>query len=162
MLKRICVVVALAFAFPASAGAAWSPPEGWVPYFEASAIHAWSGGTDALPPCGVPILQWVDPDTLNAYHGFRTVADADESDCVIRFASDQHPEPNELCDTVVHEMGHLYGHGHSKRGVMSPGSAPWTQIPACARVLCVRPWTDREGFTWEGFRLRTGARPFRG
>jgi hypothetical protein len=136
----IAVLIGLAMA-PAPASAT-----DMLPTFESVGIQHWGGGQ--LPPCGQPVFHWVDDDTLNGEHqeypqGVQ--ADADPNTCVIQFAVRNWHKLwiQDMCEVVVHEIGHLYGHEHSEGGVMSESMTPWQRTPCALVIRVTRRWYCR-------------------
>jgi hypothetical protein len=109
MLRATLAALALALTGTATAQAA-PAPNTYVP----AAIQWWGQGQ--APACGQPIFQMVArmPDISE-------FGDATFETCVIRLDRTAWQEftPNDRCRALFHEMGHLYGFGHTRSGIMA-------------------------------------------
>lgn len=90
-----------------------------------AAVSFWGQGN--LPRCGTPTMK---VSALVQYDGL-----ADSTNCIAyidREAASMWYAKHWQCAVVFHEVGHLYGQSHRKRGVMA---TPPTSPPACDRML---------------------------
>lgn len=112
MLTSFLVWSAVAFPMPIVK----PRPVDWVGWSTARAVRFWLP-TGALPACGRPRFAWGQVPGAEAR--------ADRDACVVTFSTVRWPEwtsrPAALCVLVLHEIGHLYGHGHGEGGAMDPG-----------------------------------------
>jgi hypothetical protein len=75
------------------------------------------------PDCGRPRVQWRNPPP-ELMDPWPPQAWAVIDECVAAIRGDYHGPYWHLCALVAHEVGHLLGHGHTRRGLMSPYVTP--------------------------------------
>jgi hypothetical protein len=150
----LCALLALAFAFPATARADVSLPQLPVPAADAlmSTAHALAVAHWGAEPCGGQVgvvwahmgaginarSQWMSTDVTNA---------ATYTQCSISYNLDVDWDWPKLCTVIEHELGHLDGHGHvdDPHNVMSPYYVfPSLECSAAAPASVPAPVTTAE------------------
>ena len=141
----LLALVALLFAGAASASARPFGPAEEAAY--ESAIDYWGLGE----PVGCTTIdkQVVTPESLNgpdvqdAAMGRATQPIAGESGPCVLWIVELTEFPERLCDSMVHEVGHLHGFGHSTspESVMTHGRVDL--VPPCAEIEQRRRLADR-------------------
>lgn len=126
-MRYAAAAVLATLAITASAQASLAP--GWEAPARKVATNYWGGE----PPCGAPTIDygWSNGGVNGGW--------AFPDRCNIGIDSSYVWSWHTFCGEIVHEYGHLHGHGHEPGTIMDGDALNWTLVPACAADRPHRP-----------------------
>lgn len=128
--RVVWVLLVVALVVPSSVSASQVAFDRWAIGLEVARQH-WGG----WPPCGVPTFEHhavAASETIGAW------AQVGGPSCVIHLSElAEQLDPGRACVVVTHEVGHLFGYGHTTNpaDVMFDGGPMWGQVWECRRAM---------------------------